>query len=168
MKIEFLDVKIKKERKKNISYHFKCEPFYFDGDKIAFNSEVNVEGTLTYDESIIIMDVNIKTELVLVCSRCLETFTYPIDIDIEERFTNIKNINNDDVIFVENDSIDLTEVVENAIISTLPIKKVCSESCKGLCPTCGINLNKETCSCNNEDIDLRLMDLKALLSNKEV
>ena len=72
------------------------------------------------------------------------------------------------IALMNSDVIDITEIVEKAIISTLPIKRLCKEDCKGLCQSCGANLNKEECSCNNEDIDLRLADLKALLNNKEV
>ena len=93
----------------------------------------------------------------------------PIDIDIEERFTNnSEHCKDENVVFVKGDALDITEIVENSIISTLPIKRLCSKNCKGLCQSCGANLNKEACNCNNEDVDLRLAGLKALLDNKEV
>lgn len=168
MKIQLADIKNGNERRKEINYHFKMDPFYFEGDKINLASEVVVNGTAIIDDDLIIMQVNIKVSLELNCSRCLETFIYPIDIDIEERFTNNSRIGNDEVMFVEGDVIDITEIAQNAIISTLPIKRLCSENCKGLCHVCGINLNKGTCTCSNEDVDLRLIDLKALLDNKEV
>ena len=74
----------------------------------------------------------------------------------------------DELSFVKDDVLDISEVVESSIVSTLPIKRLCREDCKGLCQSCGINLNKETCSCNNEDYDLRFEELRALLNNKEV
>lgn len=169
MKIQFIDIKSNKERKKNILYHFVIDPFYFQGDKITVVSEAILKGTLTYENDIAILDVNIKTSLELICSRCLEPYVYPIDIDIKEKYTNNRTILNDEVIFVEDDAIDIIELAKNAIISSLPIKKLCKEDCKGLCPKCGANLNRETCTCNNADVDIRLEGLKALLSdNKEV
>ena len=169
MKIQFSDLISKRERKKDISYKVKAEPFYFDGDYIKPINEVDVCGEVTSDDDIVVIKAHIKVDLELKCSRCLGTFIYPIDIDIEERFTNdSEHCEDEDVVFVKGDVLDITEVVENSIISTLPIKRLCSKNCKGLCQSCGANLNKEACSCNNEDIDLRLAGLKALLDNKEV
>ena len=48
---------------------------------------------------------------------------YPIDIDIEERFTNNPDLEDEGIMFVDGDTINITEVIENCIISTLPIKK---------------------------------------------
>ena len=141
MEIQFLDLISRKERKKDITYKVVTEPFYFEGDYIKPLSEVDVKGEVTSDNDIITIKAHIKVDLELKCSRCLDTFIYPIDI---------------------------TEIVENSIISTLPIKRLCSKNCKGLCQSCGANLNKEACNCNNEDVDLRLAGLKALLDNKEV
>ena len=169
MKILISDLISKRERKKNISYKFLIDPFYFEGEKIVPTKEVEIDGTVTSDDEIVVMKAKIKAELELTCSRCVDTFIYPIDIDIEERFTNNSEISeNDDAVFVKDDVLDISEIVESEIISTLPIKRLCSEDCKGLCQSCGANLNKETCTCENEDIDFRLAGLKALLDNKEV
>jgi len=170
MKIKFSDLISKKERKKDISLKFKIEPFTFEGDKINPISEVITEGLATADNDIVVIQIHIKCSVELTCSRCLEAFIYPIDIDIEERFTIDSDLlsGEDDLTFVEDDVIDVTEIVENSIISTLPIKNLCQAHCKGLCQSCGANLNKESCNCNNEDYDLRLEGLKALLNNKEV
>ena len=169
MEILISDLISKRERKKNISYKFKLEPIYFEGEKVTFVDEVEVNGLVTSDDEIVEMKANIKTKLELICSRCLDTFIYPIDIDIEERFTNSSEYDEEsEAIFVKDDVLNISEIVENAIISTLPIKRLCKDNCKGLCQSCGANLNKEKCSCNNEDIDLRLAGLKALLDNKEV
>lgn len=169
MEIQFLDLISRKERKKDITYRVEAEPFYFEGDYIKPLSEVDVKGEVTSDNDIITIKAHIKVDLELKCSRCLDTFIYPIDIDIEERFTNnSEHCKDENVVFVKGDALDITEIVENSIISTLPIKRLCSKNCKGLCQSCGANLNKEACNCNNEDVDLRLAGLKALLDNKEV
>lgn len=168
MKIVFSDIKTRKERTKNISLEYADDYFYFDGEKITFADKVKVQGIVYLDNDIIILEVNIKTELDLQCSRCLDTFIYPIDIDIEERFTNNDRNKSEDVIYVKGDDIDVTEIVENAIISSLPIKRLCKEDCKGLCQACGANLNNETCECENIDVDVRLAGLKAFFNDKEV
>lgn len=168
MIINFSDLLSKKNRKKEISLSFELEPFEFEGEEIRAIEKVDVKGVAISEKDVILIEASIKTKLKLNCSRCLDTFIYPIDIDIEERFTSNETLEDEEVVLVNSDTIDITEIVEKAIISTLPIKRLCKEDCKGLCQSCGANLNKEECSCNNEDIDLRLADLKALLNNKEV
>ncbi|MGM9977608.1 MAG: YceD family protein [Clostridium sp.] len=168
MKIKFSELKSPKGQSKKVSYDVDLKDFYFDGEKIKSSEKIVLLGEATYKDEIIILNANLKGNLELICSRCLDTFIYPIDIDIEERFTSNETLEDEEVILVNSDVIDITEIVEKAIISTLPIKRLCKEDCKGLCQSCGANLNKEECSCNNEDIDLRLADLKALLNNKEV
>lgn len=168
MKIKFSELKSPKGQSKKISYEVDLKDFYFDGEKIKSSEKIVLSGEANYKDEIIILNANLKGNLELICSRCLDTFIYPIDIDIEERFTSNETLEDEEVILVNSDVVDITEIVEKAIISTLPIKRLCKEDCKGLCQSCGANLNKEECSCNNEDIDLRLADLKALLNNKEV
>ncbi|MGL5416640.1 MAG: YceD family protein [Clostridium sp.] len=169
MKILFSDLISKKERNKEINYEFNMENFTFSGEEIVPVEKTIVKGKLISNNGELLLDLNIKTKLKLVCSRCLETFIYPIDIDIEERFTNDNNIDSDNITFVDGDTIDITEIVESEIISTLPIKRICSSNCKGLCQNCGENLNKSSCACNDDgNIDVRFAGLKALLENKEV
>ena len=68
----------------------------------------------------------------------------------------------DEATVVMNDVLDITEIVETSVISTLPIQRVCKDDCKGLCQECGCNLNYETCSCNKEDVDIRFEALRGL------
>ena len=164
----FSDITSRVQRTKDISYESKEDSFFFDNEKIEFASNLIVNGNIEYDAGLIILRGKVKTNLKLTCSRCLDTFIYPIDIDIEERFTNDDSNLDEDVIFVKGDEIDITEIVENAIISSLPIKKLCKEDCKGLCQKCGCNLNHETCSCENDDVDIRFAGLKALFNDEEV
>lgn len=49
----------------------------------------------------------------------------------------------------------------------LPVKPLCNESCKGLCPVCGINRNKESCSCEKEKLDPRMAALHGLTIRKK-
>jgi uncharacterized protein len=60
-------------------------------------------------------------------------------------------------------TIDLTAPAWGALVLELPMKPVCSERCRGLCPVCGTDLNRETCTCRVEEVDPRLSPLKRLL-----
>ena len=162
MVINFSDLLSKKNRKKQISLSFELEPFEFEGEEIRAIEKVYVEGVAISENDVIVINASIKTKLQLSCSRCLDTFIYPIDIDIEERFTNDKELQNEETMFVDSDTLNITEIIENSIISTLPIKRLCKEDCKGLCSQCGANKNVENCSCLDYDVDIRLAKLREL------
>ncbi|MEG1286557.1 MAG: YceD family protein [Clostridium sp.] len=169
MIIEFRELLSKRERKREINVTYDLKPLYYDGEKITAIEKVDVVGEVRATEDILVVTASAKTKLKLCCSRCLGTFIYPIDIDIEERFTmNKELIEDEQIIFVEGDSIDITEIVENSIISTLPIKRLCKNDCNGLCHQCGKNLNEASCQCTTNDVDLRLAKLQELFANKEV
>ncbi len=167
MKIQISDIVSGKGRHKNIDYTFEMNPFEFEGDIIKPVSSCNVQGNISSKENILLLNINIKVNLEMNCSRCLDTFIYPIDIDIEERFTNDSE-SQDEAIVVIDDVLDINEVVETSIISTLPIKRICKTECKGLCQTCGCNLNHSSCACDKDDVDVRFEVLKGFFNNKEV
>ena len=167
MKIQISDIVSGKGRHKNIDYTFEMNPFEFEGDIIKPVSSCSVQGDISSKDNILFLNINIIVNLEMNFSRCLDTFIYPIDIDIEERFTNDSN-SEDEAIIVIDDVLDINEVVETSIISTLPIKRVCKTNCKGLCQTCGCNLNHGSCTCDKEDVDVRFEVLKGFFKNKEV
>ena len=86
----------------------------------------------------LLVNGRISTNVTLTCSKCSETFSYPID---NEMFMYNCEI-------LGRDIIDLTEPIREDIIVGLPIKPLCREGCCGLCSHCGKNLNEGDCSCS--------------------
>ena len=168
MKVQISDIISGKDRNKKIDYKFQIPQFDFEGDKIKSAGSCEVVGMISSDSDILILNAEIKVDLEMICSRCLDTFIYPIDIDIKERFTTNSKSQDDEAVVVIDDVLDITEIVETSIISTLPIKRICKDNCKGLCQECGCNLNSNTCSCDKEDVDIRFESLRGLFDNKEV
>lgn len=89
------------------------------------------------------------------CIRCLAPFDHEMEvplaqrefiIDLEERSLMV----GEDVLYVnvERNEIVLDEMIRQELLLHFPASPVCSESCKGLCTRCGTNKNKETCSCD--------------------
>ena len=72
----------------------------------------------------------------------------------------------DEIILLEHDEVDLAELARDAFILDMDTKTLCSEDCKGLCPGCGVNLNREPCRCKKQ-VDPRLAKLASLLQEKE-
>ena len=113
---------------------------------------------------------NVKTTLELPCSRCLEPYTLPVDQRFDLRYQphaqntgeGEREIEEDDLTtaFYENDEIDLGQLMREQFYLALPMKPLCSDDCKGLCPACGANLNRTTCGCDRSWEDPRLAALK--------
>jgi uncharacterized protein len=116
----------------------------------------------------------IKTLLSFVCSRCLVPYEFPVDSDFdlvylpEELEMAKEELDSDDlnISFYYSRKIDLKEVVLEQLNLTFPVKPLCSETCQGICPVCGKNINSGDCSCVTEDSDARLEKLKIFLKDK--
>ena len=115
---------------------------------------------------------SVQTTLRLPCSRCLEPFEWPVDASFDLRYQphslnsgeGEREIEEDDLTtaFYEHDEIDLGQLMVEQFYLSLPMKPLCADDCKGLCPVCGINLNRGTCACQPAWEDPRLAVLKAL------
>lgn len=104
-----------------------------------------------------------RTRASLTCSRCLSSFEKTLSTKWTQEFTNRKDrADQEEICFVEGDHIDLTPRIREAVLLEIPYAPVCREGCKGLCPECGVDRNRETCLCRNERIDPRLAVLKEL------
>lgn len=107
----------------------------------------------------------VGSQLNLECVRCLESFPLPITLELEEIFRLPGMSPRADMPYaVSGDGwLELTSLLREQSWLVIPMKPVCSPECKGLCPQCGADLNKESCACVREQIDPRLALLKELL-----
>jgi uncharacterized protein len=116
----------------------------------------------------------IKAVLSFVCSRCLVPYEFAVDshfdlIYLPEELEQAKDaLDGDDLntSFYYSRRIDLREAVLEQFNLTFPVKPLCSETCQGICPVCGRNINNGECTCIKEDFDSRLEKLKIFLRDK--
>jgi uncharacterized protein len=116
----------------------------------------------------------VDTRLELECSRCLEPFDIPVQSVFELRYVpqdqnageGEREIEEDDLTtaFYRDQTIDLGALMAEQFQLALPMKPLCSDDCKGLCPTCGANLNTAQCGCAPQWEDPRLAALKGFMS----
>ncbi len=114
----------------------------------------------------------VRTELELACSRCLESFRLPVEVAFDQRYLpqteasaeQEREVGEDDLetSFYQDEQIDLNELLREQFYLVLPMKPLCREECKGLCPQCGTNLNTGTCDCAPAWEDPRLAALRQL------
>jgi uncharacterized protein len=103
------------------------------------------------------------------CDRCLESAAVPIDSDFELYYRPVAEGYGEEVAldeseaemgFYEGDGIALEDVLREYVLLALPMQRVCSEFCKGICPVCGQNRNQKECGCQAETVDDRWEALK--------
>jgi uncharacterized protein len=156
-----------------------CQDFEFFHDEIVeedavFLLPLHADITVKKIGEEVYVKGKIKTLLSFVCSRCLVPFEFPVDslFDLiylpEELEAAREELSVDDLetSYYHSRMIDLKEVVLEQLNLTFPIKPLCSEACRGICPVCGKNINSGDCSCATKDSDSRLEKLKIFLKDK--
>ncbi|CAH0122103.1 MULTISPECIES: DUF177 domain-containing protein [unclassified Paenibacillus] len=122
-------------------------------------------------ESVVDVRGELHVRMDLNCSRCLAPLTETYVIPFHEQFKQMENPaeadEDEELIFVSEDQVDIKPYVEETLYMNLPYVPLCGEDCKGLCPTCGQNLNEQACSCSNERIDPRLAGLKDFFKSQK-
>ncbi len=139
-----------------------------------FFGEINTKVKLNKLFDQIIVDVSSDILAEFDCDRC----TIRFEREINSKYQMIYLINNNksdtndiNVTFIdiETDKISLNNDVREFAILSIPMKKLCKEDCKGLCPGCGVDLNFEKCKCQKEEINpvwLPLIENKDKLNKK--
>lgn len=133
---------------------------------------VDVQGTIAVSvtEDGVVLDGKIRSLTQLSCTRCLDDYWQPLQIEFTEMFTYhpVENSQDDlEQLLPADGSIDLTPMIRDYAVLDIPISRICKPDCKGLCPVCGANLNEEDCGHRQESIDPRMEGLKALLEQEE-
>ena len=104
----------------------------------------------------------VEGEMIFNCDRCLEPYRYfqnetleltlsPAESDKELSGDIMLSGEEPDVGIYQSECLDLQKIVEEQILLGLPMKRVCSDDCRGICPQCGNNLNTRTCVCPPPD-----------------
>ena len=122
----------------------------------------------------ILVTGRLQIEVGLPCRRCLAPVAVPVVFDLEEQFRPSIDLITGQAVAMEKGEdeatrtdarhiLDLSEVVRQNLLLTLPMSALCSPQCRGLCPACGANLNGGPCGCQHEEGDPRLAALRDLL-----
>jgi uncharacterized protein len=131
-----------------------------------FREPVTVDVTLDKSGNQIVLRASVRSGGVFVCDRCLGEFSralspsyhvyYVRDPAEGERFDPAEV----QVLSPALTAIDIAEDVRQTLLLSVPLKLLCAEECRGLCPSCGANLNSATCACGEEEPDSRWEQLK--------
>ena len=155
-----------------IDRQFEPGAFALEDEEFRIVAPVVFGADLRKDARNVRLVGRVGTTLECNCSRCLEPFAVPVDAAFDVMFlpaeSNVagtaEEVGEDDlgVSFYKDETLDLGGLMREQFYLALPMKPLCREDCQGLCPVCGINRNRETCSCRSEWVDPRLEALRNL------
>jgi len=127
----------------------------------------------------------LRTDLETECDRCLGRASFHIDAPFDLFYRPLESTEQEahrpqgplcakrieevaidegeaEMGFYELPGLQLQDLVREQVLLSLPMQRVCSEACKGICPICGANRNETNCSCQPHLADDRWMALKDL------
>lgn len=104
------------------------------------------------------------------CRRCLEPLNGQLQCEVRELYrprSPSPDDEDEDTYPLQGEQLDLKPLVRDALLLELPLAPLCRPDCRGLCPTCGANLNLNPCSCEQAAVDPRWAALDALANPPE-
>ena len=129
-----------------------------------FVSPVAVEGVATASYGSVQLEAEVSFDYEAPCDRCTASVKRRYHYRFSHLLSDSQEEKDDDSIHVDEEhTLDLDELLRSDILLELPYKFLCREECKGLCPSCGKNLNEGPCGCNLHQIDPRLEVLRKLI-----
>jgi uncharacterized protein len=124
-------------------------------------SPIETRLVATKEHEVCRVEGELRTSLRYQCSRCLDSYESLLETPFDESFTNAPG--HEDAHVVEGTAVELDPYIEETVNLALEYRPLCRESCQGLCPVCGCNLNHETCNCDRQARDPRWAALEDLL-----
>ncbi len=114
----------------------------------SFIGPVILKGVVQNRAGVVTICYSAELTINAECDRCLGSFERGFSFDYEHVLVRALNgSDNDEYIVTENDNLDMDELAVTDVLLQMPTKLLCKEDCKGLCPTCGADLNVSDCGC---------------------
>ena len=111
-----------------------------------------------------LVDVAFRARIYGPCARCLAEATVEIEARQQEFVPTAEGGWEESGLsaFVDDLMVDVDGIAREALVLALPAQVLCSDTCRGLCPQCGRDLNQGTCECGEHASDERWNKLKDL------
>lgn len=147
----------------------KINTALLDSRLVHYVSPVTASLHIRNLEGEIYVNGTIDVDVVLKCVRCLAELNSHIHSVLNLIFLRApeekeaeKELSEEElnICYYSDNELNVYEIISEEIILNLPVKPLCKTDCSGLCPKCGVDLNKDKCSCSKEKgVDARLKKL---------
>ncbi|MBS4536091.1 DUF177 domain-containing protein [Clostridium sp. D2Q-14] len=166
MKIDLSNLIVGKYYQINLDSTIEINEIETEENNIKLTKPIKINGGIYNTDDGIYLEAKVYFEFETNCSRCLKeliveeeaNLQYRIQIEEDEEIPF-----DEEIIKASEYTIDLTKPIISSILLSIPMKTICDENCKGICPQCGNDLNEGQCNCEDDNIDPRLAKLKELM-----
>jgi uncharacterized protein len=135
-------------------------------ERLRLVGEARVEGHASRKGDEVRLRGRIAAEAELFCDRCLKPVPAPLEVEFETAFVpaaaevakteNVELLADElGVSAYEGDAVNLDDLVREQLLLAVPTRLLCREECRGLCATCGADLNEGQCACRQNETDPR-------------
>lgn len=131
----------------------------------AYKGKPQAEGRVYNEAGVLHMEGVLRAEMTCICDRCGTEFDSEKLTQLDATIVEKETEENPELFVLDGDEIDLDEILSTLFILDMETKFLCREDCKGLCSTCGKNLNLGPCGCRKQ-IDPRFAVLEQLLDKE--
>jgi uncharacterized protein len=128
---------------------------------IPVGAQISIDGRLESVHEGILVTANVQADAKSECSRCLDPLKLDVDVEFQELFAY--SLTDEDDLIISDESIDLEQVVRDAVVLSLPFQPICSNDCEGLCADCGAKLSEDPQHVHEAPVDPRWNALKNLM-----
>ena len=151
---------------RELAYEMDLSEVELGGVK-PFCAPVKVRARLQSFAGSVLVEAELDFSVTMPCDRCCDLVTR----EFSPRFSHtvvreLVSGEDEDLIVAPEERLDLDGLLTEDILLDMPSKFLCKPDCKGLCPVCGKNRNREECSCQRQEGDPRLAALRQLLEDR--
>lgn len=166
MKINIADAIASEGEAFTARYTGPMAPVEYGGETYPFPDGVQVEAEYRFDGEGVVVTGSFKAETPVACARCLKPLKHPVSLKFAEYYSREPG---EGMYAFAGEEIDLAQMIGDNIVLSLPMRFLCREDCRGLCPACGKDLNEGACGCKPEiDENHPFYGLSKLVDGEEV
>ena len=167
MILDLKDISVNQGAVLPFKYELNLGDVSFCGD-CPFPEPFKVNGEVANHAGVLELSAVASTNAHYKCSRCAREFTEHFEVPIFRVLAKeVTENSDDDTIEIAGNVLDADSVVREAVVLNTDMVHLCKPDCKGLCQSCGKDLNTGECNCKHDNVDPRLAALKQLLDNDD-
>ncbi len=158
------------EKSGEFAHVYQPDELALDESELRLAAPAEVRGHARRRAEEVELRGTVRTTVEAPCARCLKAVSIPIVAEFSERFVRAVGWASEEqhelaaedlnLSVFDGEAIDLDQLVREEIVLATPVQVFCTEDCRGLCPTCGVDRNVASCECENLQIDSRWEKLK--------
>ena len=161
----FLSVKEMELRKVRFDETYEPGQIDFTDEDLVQASPLAAKGTaelLAHSDGQMRIQGKLKVEMTAQCDRCLGGARFALDSGFDLFYRPASQLPDEDEVaidegeaeigFYEDGGMELEDILREQVLLALPMQRICSDACQGICPVCGKNRNESPCQCKVEGV----------------